>query len=742
MSRLLVIARQTYVFCEAMAAGLESAKEAVVLGLTLIRTSARNPTTGLYSSRLDVRRNSLEQRDGVYDLYEHAFVLLAFASAMKVLPCEETRRDAIAVHEVITNNFTHPQGGFCESLPSAEGRRQNPHMHLFEAYLAATEAFGPSVFLQRAHYLARFFLEHLLDPEEDCVPECLDESLKPWRDTGRFVTEPGHLAEWARLLLWYRNINVRLSQQPEVDVIPATRKLTRFYETHGMDRTPGALVDEVWSDGTFKVASQRLWPQTERIQAELLREDAIGNGVLEAFRILQSYIDAAPSGLWAERRFSDGSFSREPSPATSLYHLTNAITKAHHVVSLTKPDGATDGTSRESEELNGSENDMTSLAPQSPEDSNTSADALKSFSVQETPPSSSDWTESHTSPISNPIRTEEVRSPATRLMVVTGGAGFIGSNIVAALNEAGNDNVIVCDILGTDERWLNLQKRTVQDIVVPKNLIGWLDSRDDVDTIIHMGAESSTQVPDGDHVVESNLRASIDLLDWCTEHHIKFLYASSAATYGDGSQGFDDDMSLAYLKKLRPLNLYGWSKHLFDKVVATRRESGAKLPPVCIGLKFFNVFGPNEYHKGDMASLVTKQFSRVKAGESVSLFRSYKPGYADGGQLRDFVYVHDVTKAIMWLLQNAPVGAALYNIGSGRARSFIDLVHASFGALGLPRRVDFIEMPEGMRSKYQYFTEAAGDRLRDLGYDEPFMNVEDAVTHYFRNYLDAGDRYR
>lgn len=326
--------------------------------------------------------------------------------------------------------------------------------------------------------------------------------------------------------------------------------------------------------------------------------------------------------------------------------------------------------------------------------------------------------------------------------MVTGGAGFIGSNIVAALNEAGNDNVVVCDILGTNDKWLNLRKRTILDIIAPKNLMSWLESRDDVDAIIHMGAESSTQVADGDHVVESNLRASVDLLDWCTEHQVKFLYASSAATYGDGSQGFSEDISLTYLKTLRPLNLYGWSKHLFDKIVAMRSESGAKLPPVCIGLKFFNVFGPNEYHKGDMASLVTKNFDRMKAGESVSLFRSYKSEYADGGQLRDFVYVHDVTKTILWLLGHAPDGAALYNIGSGRARSFCDLVHGSFDALSLPRRVDFIQMPEEMRPKYQYFTQATGDRLRNLDYTETFMDIEEAVAHYVRNYLDTDDRYR
>jgi len=744
LSRLLVIARQTYVFCEAMAADLESAEEAVVLGLTLMRTLARHPITGLYRSHVDVRRSTLEQRDETYELYDHAFVLFAFASAMKVLPCEETRRDAVAVHRTISDHFTHPRAGFNESLSPrrVEGRRQNPHMHLFEAYLAATEAFGPSVFLQRVHDLARFFLEHLLDSKQGCVPEHLDESLQARSEDGCFATEPGHLAEWVRLLLWYRNTMNELGQNTVVDVLPAVRSLTQFYERHGGDNTTRALVDEVWSDGSPKTSTQRLWPQTERLQAEMLRGDTTDEAVVAAFTTLQSYVDAAPNGLWAERRLSDGSFSREPSPATSLYHLTNAITKAYRIVSVVPSNRATDDTCREPE-CNPFETNINFSAPQSPVNSYASAIALKSPSSQETPPSSCSWSGSPGSPSADRAKKSKLRSPTRRrLTVVTGGAGFIGSNVVAALNESGNDNIVVCDTLGANDKWLNLRKRTVQDIVPPKDLMSWLGSRGDVDTIIHMGAESSTQVTDGDHVVESNLRASIDLLDWCTEHQVNFIYASSAATYGDGSQGFSDDISLTYLKTLQPLNLYGWSKHLFDKVVATRHGNGSKLPPLCIGLKFFNVFGPNEYHKSDMASLVTKNFDRVKAGESVSLFRSYKSGYADGGQLRDFVYVHDVTKAVLWLLENAPEGAALYNIGSDRARSFSDLVHASFDALSLTRQVDFVDMPDRMRSKYQYFTQAAGGRLRDLGYVEPFMDIEEAVTHYVRNYLDTEDRYR
>ncbi len=327
------------------------------------------------------------------------------------------------------------------------------------------------------------------------------------------------------------------------------------------------------------------------------------------------------------------------------------------------------------------------------------------------------------------------------MIIVTGGAGFIGSNIVAALNESGRRDVVVCDLLGSDGKWLNLRKRTVQDIVPPAELMRWLDARRDIEAIVHMGANASTLATDGDDVINRNFRFSLQLLDWCTARGVKLIYASSAATYGDGAMGFDDSMSLAHLQRLRPLNLYGWSKHLFDQVVATRLEAGQALPPLCMGLKFFNVFGPNEYHKGPMMSLVSKYFAAIRRGETIDLFRSYRPDYQDGEQLRDFVSVTDITDVILWLLDRQE-GIGLFNLGSGRARSFIDLVGAIFDSLGLERKIRFVDMPEAMRPRYQYFTQSDATRLRAAGYNKPGTELEPAVGHFVHSYLDTEDPYR
>ena len=218
------------------------------------------------------------------------------------------------------------------------------------------------------------------------------------------------------------------------------------------------------------------------------------------------------------------------------------------------------------------------------------------------------------------------------MLLVTGGAGFIGSNVVAALNDSGRADVVVCDLLGHDGKWRNLAKRQLADIVPPAELAAWLNGRR-LDAVIHLGAISETTATDGDLVIETNFRLSMRLLDWCTAHPTPLIYASSAATYGDGAQGFVDDPALPALKTLRPMNLYGWSKHLFDMAVAERAARGAPLPPQCVGLKFFNVFGPNEYHKGPMMSVLARRFDDVKAGRPVQLFKSHREGIADGDAL-------------------------------------------------------------------------------------------------------------
>jgi len=326
------------------------------------------------------------------------------------------------------------------------------------------------------------------------------------------------------------------------------------------------------------------------------------------------------------------------------------------------------------------------------------------------------------------------------MLLVTGGAGFIGSNIVAALNDAGRADVAVCDVLGHEGKWRNLAKRQLADIVRPAELPGWLNGRR-LDAVVHLGAISETIATDGDLVIETNFRLSMRLLDWCTANATPFIYASSASTYGDGAQGFRDDQSISALKALRPMNLYGWSKHLFDMAVAERASRGAKLPPQWAGLKFFNVFGPNEYHKGAMMSVLARRFDDVRAGRAVELFKSYREGIADGDQRRDFIYVDDVVRVMMWLL-STPSVSGIFNVGTGKARSFRDLMLSAYAALGAAPNIRYVDMPQSIRDSYQYFTQGDVDRLQRAGYNGGFTTLEEAVGLYVKGYLDRADRFR
>ena len=326
------------------------------------------------------------------------------------------------------------------------------------------------------------------------------------------------------------------------------------------------------------------------------------------------------------------------------------------------------------------------------------------------------------------------------MLLVTGGAGFIGSNLVAALNDAGRADVAVCDLLGHDGKWRNLAKRQLADIVPPAQLPDWLKGRR-LDAVIHLGAISETTATDGDLVIETNFRLSMRLLDWCTANATPLIYASSASTYGDGAQGFRDDQSMAALKALRPMNLYGWSKHLFDLAVAERAARGEKLPPQWAGLKFFNVFGPNEYHKGTMMSVLARRFDDLRAGRPVQLFKSHREGIEDGDQRRDFIYVDDVVRVMLWLLASPAVGG-LFNVGTGTARSFKDMMLAAYAALGTAPNIQYIDMPEAIRGSYQYFTEGKVDRLLGAGYNGGFTRLEEAVETYVKRYLASADRFR
>lgn len=327
------------------------------------------------------------------------------------------------------------------------------------------------------------------------------------------------------------------------------------------------------------------------------------------------------------------------------------------------------------------------------------------------------------------------------MIIITGGAGFIGSNLVKALEEKGLNELVVCDWLGTDEKWKNIAKRRLHDVIRPENLFAFLEKNaGKIDAIFHMGAISATTERDGDAIIENNFRLSSDLFDWCADHHKRLIYASSAATYGDGNDGFTDGETDPDLKAFQPLNLYGWSKHAFDRRVAEAKQLGRTLPAQYAGLKFFNVYGPNEYHKGDMASVVSKLYPQIKAGAQAKLFKSHHPDYEDGGQLRDFVWVGDCVDIMIWLYDNPQV-SGLFNVGSGKARSFKDLALATYAAAEIDPDIDYIPMPEHLRGKYQYFTEANLEKLRAAGYSARTTSLEEGIRQYVQDYLSQDDKY-
>ena len=316
------------------------------------------------------------------------------------------------------------------------------------------------------------------------------------------------------------------------------------------------------------------------------------------------------------------------------------------------------------------------------------------------------------------------------MIVVTGGAGFIGSALVWRLNELGKTDIIVVDELGTDEKWKNLVSLKFEDFIHKDDFISLIIDREvpfEIDSIIHMGANSSTTEKDADHLFSNNYLYTKELANYCLEKDIRFIYASSAATYGDGSLGFNDEENK--LDTLRPLNMYGYSKQLFDLWV---KKNGVfnKI----VGLKYFNVFGPNEYHKGDMRSVVHKAFEQIRDTGMVRLFKSMNSKYKDGEQLRDFIYIKDAVDMTLFFLDTPDLNG-LFNVGSGKARTWDDLVTALFKALNKPVKIDYIEMPEHLHNKYQYFTEAEIKKIKKVGYTAPISSLEAGVTDYVKNYL-------
>lgn len=327
------------------------------------------------------------------------------------------------------------------------------------------------------------------------------------------------------------------------------------------------------------------------------------------------------------------------------------------------------------------------------------------------------------------------------MIIITGATGFIGSNLVADFNARGRTDLILIDNLGTQGKWRNIAKRRFIDLIDYRDIDALLRRLPNkADAVFHMGANSSTTSIDGDDILRVNLHASMFWWNWCATTATPLIYASSAATYGDGSQDFIDDQTIESLEKLAPLNLYGWSKHQFDKWAVERANEGNS-PPQWVGIKFFNVYGPNEYHKGEMRSLVAKNTELITRGEPIRLFKSHKKGYSDGEQLRDFVYVKDCTAAMFGLLDNSKFNGLL-NMGTGKARSFVDLMNSIGAALGKNVKINFIDIPENIRPNYQYFTEANTQKIISLGVLRLIHSLEEGVFDYVNSYLSSPDKYR
>jgi ADP-L-glycero-D-manno-heptose 6-epimerase len=328
------------------------------------------------------------------------------------------------------------------------------------------------------------------------------------------------------------------------------------------------------------------------------------------------------------------------------------------------------------------------------------------------------------------------------MIVITGAAGFIGSNVIADLEAACRGPLVAVDWFGSGDKWRNLAKRRINAFVAPTDLQSFLaDCAPEIESVIHMGAISATTERDVDRLIALNIKYTVDLWDWCASNEVRFVYASSAATYGALETGFVDENNLAQLGELRPLNAYGWSKKAVDEIIASRVAAGSKVPPQWVGLKFFNVYGPNEYHKGDMQSVALKLYEAVQSGAPVRLFKSYRPNIAHGEQKRDFIYVRDCTRAIMWILANPGV-SGIFNLGTGTARSFRDIVKSLEVAIERPIDFEFVDMPDQLRGTYQYFTRAEMSRLTAKGMDFRFVSLEEGIADYVKAFLSREDRYR
>ena len=323
------------------------------------------------------------------------------------------------------------------------------------------------------------------------------------------------------------------------------------------------------------------------------------------------------------------------------------------------------------------------------------------------------------------------------MIVLTGASGFIGSNILYSLNKLGIEELILCDIKTKNNRINNLKDKKFIKIIEPEELTRFLDKNNNVEVIVHMGANSSTTEKNFNKIYKQNTRFTKNLWNWARDNNVRFIYASSAAIYGDGSKGFNETTSL---ENYKPLNLYGWTKYFFDRYALEQDKIGKK-PPQWVGLRFFNVYGPNEYHKEKMQSVIINSFMQCKNEGIVKLFKSYKKNIEHGHQKRDFIYVKDCVSVILWILDNSSI-SGIFNCGTGQARSFKDLAMAMYSSINKQPSIKYIEMPKNLKEQYQYFTEAKMDKIIEAGYHKKFIKLEDGIEDYVQNYLSNKRTYR
>ena len=329
------------------------------------------------------------------------------------------------------------------------------------------------------------------------------------------------------------------------------------------------------------------------------------------------------------------------------------------------------------------------------------------------------------------------------MILITGGGGFIGSNLVATLSQKlGSPKIVISDRFGIDDKWKNISKYLINQIIEPGQLEAFLEkNQDSIEYVFHLGAISSTTEKDVDLILKNNFSLSVQLWLWCTAHKVPFMYASSAATYGNGDKGFEDNAVPHKLAQLQPLNPYGWSKHLFDKWIISELSCKGQHPPQWSGLKFFNVFGPNETHKGSQSSLIAQMYPRIVRNEPAKLFKSHRDGIQDGDQSRDFIWIDDCIDVMLWLYENREI-SGLFNVGTGQARSFKDLITNIFWSLKREPEIEFVDTPLHLREQYQYYTQASMQKLKTAGYTKSFTSLEDGVHEYIANYLSKNNLYR